>query len=208
MSDISNGTSCFLVKDRSLKNDMYADIYRWLRKEGFSSWGKKGYFSDVDWVYININSMTFAPGMPGISVTSVVGNHAITFDEFKKIYSIYKQYEGLDVLRLSAEEQLAWDVRKLRERTLSSLLSLKGRVYIYLDSSETAEIFSRNIVEEGFCKSFTATADIYALHRDGAYSVGFAGHMAFAQADKIGDDLLIRVDYKKYISGEDFIIRK
>ena len=33
--------------------------------------------------------------MPGIKIVQPVGNHAITVDDFKTIYGIYKKYEGL-----------------------------------------------------------------------------------------------------------------
>ena len=33
--------------------------------------------------------------MPGVEIVKALGNHAITIDEFKKIYAIYEKYEGL-----------------------------------------------------------------------------------------------------------------
>ena len=48
-----------------------------------------------------LNSKVFAPGIPGIRVTSEIGPHAITFDEFLLIYNIYKKYEGLKPLEMS-----------------------------------------------------------------------------------------------------------
>ena len=96
---ISTGASCFLIKDESLKRDWHSPIYDWLRSEGFITWGRKGSFS-MDWIYINILSKVYAPGVPGIGLTKVVGDHAITFEEFKTIYNIFKKYEGLSVLRM------------------------------------------------------------------------------------------------------------
>ena len=98
---ISEGKACFLIKDKSLFEGWDSFVYEWLRKEGFVSWGKKGDCSRVDWVYININSKVYAPGIPGIRVTSEIGPHAITFDEFLLIYNIYKKYEGLKPLEMS-----------------------------------------------------------------------------------------------------------
>lgn len=105
---IGSGTSCFLVKDESLKLEWHAPLYEWLRNEGFVSWGRKGTFLDVDWIYINITSKVFAPGMPGVGITPVIANHAITLDEFVSIYNIYKKYDGLDPLRMTEEEQKEW----------------------------------------------------------------------------------------------------
>lgn len=96
VKDISVGSACFLVKDTDLLRGAESKIANWLTKEGFELC--KGWWAGVDWIYININSKTYMGGMPGISVTTPVGMHAITFDEFNKIYHIFKQYEGKSVL--------------------------------------------------------------------------------------------------------------
>ena len=96
IKDIAVGGACFLVKDKDLLNGVDSEIARWLKKEGFEMC--KDWWTGVDWVYININSKTYMGGMPGISVTTPVGMHAITFDEFNMIYQIFKQYEGKSVL--------------------------------------------------------------------------------------------------------------
>ncbi len=101
---ISTGASCFLVKDNSLLLGWDAPLYGWLKERGFISWGRKGIYEGVDWVYINLNSNVFAPGMPGIKITSVIGEHAITMNEFKQIDAIFSKYNGLDPLRMSHEE--------------------------------------------------------------------------------------------------------
>ena len=44
----------------------------------------------IDWLYINIESKVFRKGRGGIALTKVVGDHAITFDEFVSIYNISK----------------------------------------------------------------------------------------------------------------------
>lgn len=90
--------STFVVCDRSL-DSWDADFYKWLESEGFERWKKgKGIFDGVIWVYVNINSRLFTPGMPGIPITSpIIGDHAITIDEFKTIYAIFKKYEGKDI---------------------------------------------------------------------------------------------------------------
>lgn len=101
---ISTGASCFLIKDESLKQGSYSHIYDWLKGEGFITWGKKGVFF-TDWVYINILSKVYAPGVPGVGITKVVGDHAISFEEFKIIYSIFKNYEGFSTLKMNEQEQ-------------------------------------------------------------------------------------------------------
>ena len=102
---ISSGTSCVLVKDQSLFDGWNAPLYKWLKDEGFISWGRKGVYSAGDWVFINLSSKVYAPGMPGVAVTSVIGKHAITLDEFMTIYQIFKKYEGLETLRMSERDQ-------------------------------------------------------------------------------------------------------
>lgn len=100
---IGMGASCFLVKDASLRDGFRSPIYTWLKNDGFTTWGRKGTYN-TDWIYINILSKIYAPGVPGVGITKVVGGHAITLDEFMTIYSIYKKYEGLSVLKMSIEE--------------------------------------------------------------------------------------------------------
>ena len=103
---LNSNSSCFLIKDERLKKDWHqTPIYQFLKEEGFE-WGK-GYkaIEGIDWMFINIHSKVYAIGRPGIGYAPVVGNHAITFDEFVVIYNIFKQYEGFSTLKMTAEEQ-------------------------------------------------------------------------------------------------------
>ena len=71
-----------------LHNEVYKKrltIKRGGRKEG------KGYYNDIDWIYVNINNKRYAFGIPGIAITEQVGKHVITIKEFKIIYVIYKK---------------------------------------------------------------------------------------------------------------------
>ena len=103
---IGSGTACFLVKDKSLTQGWHAPIYQWLKNEGFATWGRKGTFY-TDWIYINLSSKIYAPGMPGVGITPVIANHAITLDEFMTVYNIYKKYDGLDPLRMGSVKSYA-----------------------------------------------------------------------------------------------------
>ena len=106
---LSDNASCFLIKDDRLKGDWHlTPIYAFLEQEGFS--GAKvgtnlGCRADIDWLYVNIYSKVFAKGRAGINLAPVVGNHAITFDEFVTIYNIYKKYEGFSTLKMTQREQ-------------------------------------------------------------------------------------------------------
>ena len=103
---ISTGASCFLIKDERLKKDWHkTPIYTYLKEEGFEY--QKGSYSieGIDWLYVNIYSKVFAKGSGGIALTKVVGDHAITFEEFKTIYNIFKKYEGFSTLKMNEQEQ-------------------------------------------------------------------------------------------------------
>ncbi len=83
------------------KIGMGSKFDKWLHKEKFKCWQIKGYYcidpNENTWDFIDINSKTFAPAIPGIKVAEAIGNHAITIKEFKQIYHIYKKYEGKDL---------------------------------------------------------------------------------------------------------------
>lgn len=121
--------STFLVCDRSLES-WGADFYKWLKSEGFELWeSSKGLFRGVIWVYININSRLFAPGIPGIPITlPIVGDHAITIDEFKAIYAILKKYEGKDIF-VFHEERFDYDrPSSLLPKENTEELSFEGKI--------------------------------------------------------------------------------
>lgn len=82
----------FLVCDNSLsKND--SELIRYLTDEGFRYGHNHGNYG-CPWIYVDISRKLYACGMPGVALTDVIGGHAITADEFRTIYSIYKKYEG------------------------------------------------------------------------------------------------------------------
>lgn len=91
----------FLVCDRALKT-LHSPFLDWLHSEGFTFGGYKGNFGCC-WLYINISRKQYAYGMPGVPLTSPLGNHAITTREFRVIYDIYKQYEGKDCFVFHSE---------------------------------------------------------------------------------------------------------
>ena len=96
-------------------------------------------------------------------------------------------------------------------RTVSNLLNLEGRVYVYLKSENIVNLFLKNAEAEGFTfgdgvkPTGRDHSDIYALHDDWTINfVGFVSHMAFHSPA----EQFIRVDYGKYLSSsEDYIIR-
>ena len=87
---------------------------------------------------------------------------------------------------------------------LKSLLnSRKGRIYVYLATKDIAEQFMRDAESEGFTfgDSVKPTerepSDIMAINRDMTINyVGFVGHLAYQIASKIGDEPLVKIDYR------------
>lgn len=97
METKSNGTAYFLVHDEKLPeaNSGGDPFIKWLISEGFNVHDLyHGCWEYVTAIYINLNSKKYAMGMPGIRLFEHIGNHAITIEEFKTIYAIYKKYEG------------------------------------------------------------------------------------------------------------------
>ena len=93
----------FLVRDESLAV-ADSDFIQWMHKEGYRNAYFKGCYG-CPWVFVSITCKTYAYGMPGIKIVQPVGNHAITIDEFKMIFEIYKKYEGLDPLVFKSADE-------------------------------------------------------------------------------------------------------
>ena len=75
-------------------------VVNFLKREGFKCtagfWG-------CPWYWIDLNNKNYKPGRPGVAYGSVIGDHAITFEEFKIIYRIFKQYEGEEILSMKVK---------------------------------------------------------------------------------------------------------
>ena len=80
---------CYDVKDEKERNE--DGIFHFLFKEGFISTAT---YWACPWVFVDIVNKKCKPGRPGVCYGRVVGDHAITFEEFKLIYEIYKKYYG------------------------------------------------------------------------------------------------------------------
>lgn len=95
-------------------------------------------------------------------------------------------------------------------RTIKELVKKNGRVYVYLGDSETGNQFMKQAESEEFTFTDGAKptercyAEIMAVNRDITINfVGINGRIAFGSGAKtIGNEELIRVDYKKYIAGD------
>lgn len=96
-------------------------------------------------------------------------------------------------------------------RTIKELVKKNGRVYVYLEDSETGNQFMQQAESEGFTfpdgvkPTQRCYAEIMAVNRDITINfIGVNGRIAFGcGARTIGNEELIRVDYKKYIAGNE-----
>ena len=95
-------------------------------------------------------------------------------------------------------------------RNVTELSKLNGKVYVYLRDEVIARRFLQDAENEGFTfgggEKPTARPgnNLYVVNCDWTIShVGWAGHMAFQSAKRIGEQELIRVDYEKYLLGEE-----
>ncbi|MDO4650804.1 MAG: hypothetical protein Q4B26_19380 [Eubacteriales bacterium] len=101
-------------------------------------------------------------------------------------------------------------------RNVTELSKLNGKVYVYLKDEVIARRFLQDAENEGFTFGYgekpTARPgnNLYTVNRDWTIShVGWAGHMAFQSAKYVGEQELIRVDYERYLLGEDdYMIKK
>lgn len=93
---MSYGGSCILVSDKELKNyEEKKKFLEYLKTEGFSVWEiDKGSIHQCPLLFINICTKTWA-NLPkaGVGVAPVFGHQAISIDEFKVIYGIYKKHQ-------------------------------------------------------------------------------------------------------------------
>ncbi len=96
-----------------------------------------------------------------------------------------------------------------RQRTITELLNLKGRVYVYCANKAVAQRFMQDAENECFLfadgvnPTQRQADDIFAIYPNHTLNyVGWAGHMAFKSPKAVVGGPLIRVDYIRYITGE------
>ena len=90
---IGEGTACIVVRAQGLDQPDH-EFWQWLHDEGFTAWQNHGHFDGCDWVFINLNSMVYAPGMPGVKITVPIRElDGISIEEFKTIWQILKYRE-------------------------------------------------------------------------------------------------------------------
>lgn len=93
-------------------------------------------------------------------------------------------------------------------------LSKKG-AWVYLANETVAKKFLSDAEAEGFTyidgtkPTDKSWQNLYAIHKDWTINtVGWAGHLAFKNCKMIRGEELVKVDYEKYVLGEDeYVIR-
>ena len=103
----------------------------------------------------------------------------------------------------------------IMKRTIKNLLKENSRVYVYLSDKTVANIFLKDAESEDFTfgdgvKPTARECDsVMAINENSTINyVGIIGHIAFNTSEKVGDENLLKVDYKRYISGdENYIIQ-
>ena len=101
---IGEGKACIVVRDQGL-DKLDHEFWKWLHDEGFTMWHSHGHYKSIDWVFINLNSMVYAPGMPGIKIVTPIRElPGMTVEEFKTIWGIYKYREEHPVITVYEEK--------------------------------------------------------------------------------------------------------
>ena len=73
-----------------LTRDYESDILTFLKLNKF---GCQAGYCGCPWYFVDIENRKYKPGRPGLSYGRVVGNHAITLNEFLLIYEIFNNHE-------------------------------------------------------------------------------------------------------------------
>lgn len=88
----------------------------------------------------------------------------------------------------------------------SLLATHSGRIYVYLDNADIAKQFLQNAESEGFTFTDGAkptqkhTSNIFAVNTDATINyVGFVGRVAFQSAKTIGNQPMLKIDYRQFL---------
>lgn len=76
------------IQEEKTRENYQNHFREYLESEGFKNPGFG--FWRCPWYFINIESMVYVPGRPGVQYAKPIGGCAITEDEFKIIWQIFK----------------------------------------------------------------------------------------------------------------------
>ena len=89
---------CFVVYTG---RDQKESFVTWLEEEGFTL--KSTYGGGRPWVHVFLAEKKYIPGKLGVGFGYCVGDHAISIDDFKVIYDIYRKYQGLHFMDITGK---------------------------------------------------------------------------------------------------------
>ena len=96
-------------------------------------------------------------------------------------------------------------------RTIKNISGMEGRAYVYLSNDDIGNKFMQMAEDEGFTfgdgvkPTERQYAEVMAVNHNSTINyVGVNGRMAFGSGVKtIGDEVLIRIDFEKYLNGDE-----
>ena len=96
-------------------------------------------------------------------------------------------------------------------RTIKNISGMEGRAYVYLSNDEIGNKFMQMAEDEGFTfgdgvkPTERQYAEVMAVNHNSTINyVGANGRMAFGSGVRtIGDEVLIRIDFGKYLNGDE-----
>ena len=96
-------------------------------------------------------------------------------------------------------------------RTIKNISGMDGRAYVYLSTDEIGNKYMQMAEDEGFTfgdgvkPTERQYAEVMAVNHNSTINyVGVNGRMAFGSGVKtIGDEVLIRIDFEKYLNGDE-----
>lgn len=97
---LEKGTSCFLVR---FNNDNENDkLLKYLKENNYNWVTVTSSIPRGTWYFININAKMCIVGRIGIGhVSEVVGNHAISVDDYIMIAELFKKYDDLRFIEIN-----------------------------------------------------------------------------------------------------------
>ena len=96
---LKSGTACFLVR---FSNDSENEkLLKYLKENDYNWVNVSSSIPRGPWYFINLNTKMCIVGRIGIGqVSEVVGNHAISVDDYIMIAELFKKYDGLRFIEI------------------------------------------------------------------------------------------------------------
>lgn len=97
---LKKGTSCFLV--RFTNDNENEKLLKYLKENNYNWVNISSSIPRGPWYFINLNTKMCIVGRIGIGqVSEVVGNHAISVDDYILIAELFKKYDDLRFIEIN-----------------------------------------------------------------------------------------------------------